>query len=170
MKKLLLIPSFFFGLLNAQSFTPEVISAGGNYITNEGYSLSQTIAEMTMVSTLSASSSILTQGFEQPDFKNIVGITDFAPSSGVFDLFPNPANNFFYLKYEFLQEGELQMVIYNTLGQQVSPNFADTYVTGKKTFTVYTADLAAAIYYVKAVFTATDGKQYSFSKKLEVIR
>ncbi|HEY0298079.1 MAG TPA: T9SS type A sorting domain-containing protein [Arachidicoccus sp.] len=86
------------------------------------------------------------------------------------DLFPNPTSDFVHLQYEFPQSGKIQMVIYNSLGQQVSANYADQYNAGKKTFTIYTADLATGVYYVGAFFTTINGKQYSFNKKLEVIR
>ncbi|HEY0298078.1 MAG TPA: hypothetical protein VGB84_02565 [Arachidicoccus sp.] len=68
-KKLLLISSLFFEVLRAQNFTPEIISASGDYVVNSGYSLSYTVGEMTMVKTASSSSFILTQGFHQSEKK-----------------------------------------------------------------------------------------------------
>lgn len=170
MKKLLLISSFLFGVLRAQNFTPDVISSGGNSIIKSGYSLSYTIGEMTLVKTVVSPSGMLTQGFEQPDWKKTAQIAGFSGIDGAVALFPNPANDFVHLQYELPVSGEMQMAVYNSLGQQVSANYTDRYNAGKKTFTIYTADLAAGVYYVNALFTAANGRQYAFNKKLEVIR
>lgn len=74
MKKLLIsLLALFLGNNStfAQSLAPTVISSGGGYTSAGGYSLSFNIGEP-VVTTTSAGSSILTQGFEQPTINAIV--------------------------------------------------------------------------------------------------
>lgn len=156
--------------LQAQVASPKVLAVGGNYSESGGYSLSRTIGEMTIIKTFYTSSIMLTQGFQQPERKASVGITDLGMAGGAVDLFPNPANDLFRLKYEFPQSGEFQMRIYNALGQQVSERFTDSYAIGERIFTFYTAELAVGIYYVNAIFTTKDDHQYPFVKKLIISR
>lgn len=70
MKNLLFIgiALIFSNLLQAQSVTPSVISSAGTFLSAGGYTLSQTIGEMSAVSTLGpVGGYILTQGFQQTE-------------------------------------------------------------------------------------------------------
>ena len=172
MKKLsLTILGLCIGLAGfAQSLSPQVISSSGSFASGGGYTLSQTIGEMTMVQTFAGSGSvILTQGFQQPE-RNNVGILDFTENGGLLDVFPNPAVDFFRIKYEFSQSGELNIAIFNPIGQKISSDYIDDYNAGSKSLLIQTSDLAAGVYYIKSTFTAKDGSQYLMTKKLEVIR
>ncbi len=151
-------------------FTPQVLSSGGSFAGATDFTVSQTIGEMTAVTTLSTADVIFTQGFQQPDDRSTLGITDLGKLDGALSLFPNPANDFTHLTYEFPQSGNIILGVYNTLGQRVSSIFSEQYRAGEKTFTFYTAELAAGVYYVNALFTIDKDKQYSFTKKLDVIR
>jgi len=75
MKKLLLttICLAFATFSFSQQLSRYVVSSGGNYSTNGGYSNSSTIGE-TMVTTLTSASNVLTQGFQQSFSVN--GCTD----------------------------------------------------------------------------------------------
>ncbi|HEY0262561.1 MAG TPA: hypothetical protein VGB95_06005, partial [Chitinophagales bacterium] len=128
--------------MQAQTISSKVLAVSGNFVQAGSYSLSQTVGEMTMVQTVSASSYILTQGFQQPELKMVMSISDLGNFGGVLDLFPNPANDFVHLQYKFPIAGTMQMTIYNSIGQRVSANYTDEYDVGEKTFTIYTADLA----------------------------
>lgn len=150
--------------------TPQVLSSGGEYIEAADFNVSQTIGEMTAVVTLSSSSLMLTQGFQQGDIKFSVGISEAGGFKGELDLFPNPATTYTRLQYTFPQSGKLEMVIYNTLGQQISERFSASYSEGEQDFLLHTENIAAGVYYVQAVFTAESGRSYPFSKKLEIIR
>lgn len=157
---------------NAQNtfVTPQVLSSGGDYIEAADFNVSQTIGEMTAVVTFSSSAVLLTQGFQQGDLKQSVGISEAGGFRGELDLFPNPATTYTRLQYTFPQSGKLEMVIYNTLGQQISERFSASYSEGEQDFLLHTENIAAGIYYVQAVFMTERGKSYPFSKKLEIIR
>ncbi|OWY20129.1 hypothetical protein C7N43_23130 [Sphingobacteriales bacterium UPWRP_1] len=75
MKKAIFLQVLTFCLVaagaQAQSLTPQVVASGGGYAQGGGYSLSYTIGEP-VTATLTSGSNILTQGFHQPDFQNIV--------------------------------------------------------------------------------------------------
>jgi len=92
MKKILLttICLAFATFSFSQQLSRYVVSSGGNYSTNGGYSNSSTIGE-TMVTTLTSASNSLTQGFQQ-SFSNSVDptITIINPLNG--DVFPNNNN------------------------------------------------------------------------------
>ena len=66
MKKILLttICLAFATFSFSQQLSRYVVSSGGNYSTNGGYSNSSTIGE-SMVTTLTSASNVLTQGFQQ---------------------------------------------------------------------------------------------------------
>jgi len=92
MKKILLttICLVFASFSFSQQLSRYVVSSGGNYSTNGGYSNSSTIGE-SMVTTLTSVSNVLTQGFQQ-SFSNPVDptITIINPLDG--DVFPNNNN------------------------------------------------------------------------------
>jgi hypothetical protein len=92
MKKILLttICLAFATFSFSQQLSRYVVSSGGNYSTNGGYSNSSTIGE-SMVTTLTSTSNVLTQGFQQ-SFSNPVDptIVIINPLNG--DVFPNNNN------------------------------------------------------------------------------
>lgn len=102
----------------AQSLSPYVLSAAGDYSVAGGYSLSHTTGEMTMVETFTSSGSILTQGFQQPQdgFVRVPGIN--LPGYSL-DIYPNPGAGVFYLQVTSHQTGQLEVRILDVLGQVV---------------------------------------------------
>ena len=92
MKKILLttICIAFATFSFSQQLSRYVVSSGGNYSSNSGYTISSTIGEP-MVTTLTSGSNVLTQGFQQ-SFSNPVDptITIINPLDG--DIFPNNNN------------------------------------------------------------------------------
>lgn len=75
MKKVLTIVSLlgFVSFLNAQSLSPDVITASGDYYENANVSISWTLGE-TVTETFTGTNVILTQGFQQPFGIQIMGI------------------------------------------------------------------------------------------------
>lgn len=137
------------------SLTPEIIASSGGYSEVGGYSLSYTVAEMTMVTTLSSGDITLTQGFQQPDIKNSALV-----EGGLMTLYPNPANDWFTIDYNFPHSGELEWLVYDMRGRLVAgQTSAAPYITGNETLTVNGIDWAEGIYVVRVLFTANDGSK-----------
>jgi len=102
--------------VHAQSLSPSVIASSGGYFSNGSGSLSVTVAEMTMVETFNATSSILTQGFQQPDDGTLsIDETTLAEVS----IYPNPTNGQFSLTIDASANGSANVRIYDLLGQTV---------------------------------------------------
>jgi hypothetical protein len=102
--------------VHAQSLSPSVIASSGGYFSNGSGSLSVTVAEMTMVETFNATSSILTQGFQQPDDGTLsIDETTLAEVS----IYPNPTNGQFSLTINASANGSAVVNIYDLLGQKI---------------------------------------------------
>ncbi|MBI4647513.1 MAG: T9SS type A sorting domain-containing protein [Bacteroidia bacterium] len=98
MKSLILTLIFIFlttVISLAQSITPEVISSGGGYYTNQYASICLTIGEP-VIETISNDSLTLTQGFQQGDWE-ITAITEVKMPCIEVLLYPNPAKDYISL-------------------------------------------------------------------------
>ena len=75
MKKILLtITTIAFATFSfSQVISRDVVSSGGNYSSNSGYTISSTIGE-TMITTLATGSNVLTQGFQQSSSVNVLNV------------------------------------------------------------------------------------------------
>lgn len=87
----LFLCSFFIIInLNAQSITPNVINSAGNYFSNNQFSLDWSLGEV-VISTISSSNNILSQGFLQPNLPDQVSTINLKDSN--LEVFPNPFSN-----------------------------------------------------------------------------
>jgi hypothetical protein len=82
--------SFTVNQLSSQSISREVLSSGGQENYSGTFTLYSTVGELA-VSTLQTSSSILAQGFEQPENILITGVQPTDASACLISVFPNPA-------------------------------------------------------------------------------
>lgn len=173
MKSNLLLPfAFCFTLFAAthvysQSviLSPRVISSAGGFSSHPGFSISRTTGELAAVKTVSGSSVILTQGFQQPDKKVLISNCVYATQS----VFPNPANSEFSFQYRYCDKGTLYMAMFDILGQQVSLRRTEIYSGGEQTVQLPTENLSAGIYVLRYRFVPETGKEISDSKRVEVI-
>jgi len=123
----------------------EVIASAGGYNSASGISLSWTLGE-TIIPTFTSPNLILTHGFQQQviitaveeNFENQVKIT----------VFPNPASDNVNIAFEQPVEGEVQIMILNSLGNLVRTEFIEPAMVEKQ---VNLQDLPAGIYYFKLV-------------------
>ncbi len=173
MKKLLFILTVvcvpFF--MKAQSLTPSVIASTGGFSSNANGSLSYTVGEMTMVQTFTGGNNILTQGFQQPnDFP--VGLIELTQDDyGSFVLYPNPAVDVFWMGYQMPEEGKLEIILTDVLGQRVANLGNSNYSSGKVVQEANVSALASGVYFVTISFTSNhDGKTHTTTKKLQVVR
>ncbi|MCW3124504.1 MAG: hypothetical protein JWO03_162 [Bacteroidetes bacterium] len=171
MKKIMIVLMVSISALHSigQTTSPQVVASAGWYSTAGGYSLSQTVGEMSMVATFSQGGTILTEGFQQPEDVSI-GIFDFTTSGGKMVLFPNPAVDRFQLRYEFPKEGKLAVSIYNTIGQKVVTHIEDEYGGGQRAIQLSAAKLSSGVYFVRTSFATNSGERYEDKAKLEVMR
>lgn len=103
-------------IVQAQSLSPTVIASTGGYFSNGSGSLSSTVAEMTMIETFHATTSILTQGFQQPaDIETSIDETTLADVS----IYPNPTNGQFSLTVNAPASGSASVSVYDLLGQTI---------------------------------------------------
>lgn len=162
---------------NSQSLSPTVIAASGAYVVNSSanVSLSYTVGEMTMVQTFSANGNILTQGFQQPyDTGRATAVIDLSMGEfGSYVIYPNPAIDYTYYGFSLPESGNVNLYIFNTLGQRVADIYNNAnYTANDKIFQqTNTSTLAAGMYFVTLDFvSAVDGKTHQFTQKLQIVR
>ena len=107
-----------------QSLEPEVLAVGGSHDEIPGASFSWTVGEMTVVSTASAPTTILTQGFHQPFAIGIVGIEDRDPNGGYvlgadLSIYPNPTAEILHLRSKFTENVVLHSRVIDLQGKEV---------------------------------------------------
>jgi hypothetical protein len=139
--------------LKAQSVSPDVISAGGDFFSNLSGSVSWTLGEP-MGETFSSTNNFLTQGFQQPwDFGTMLTGSD--PVNA--EVYPNPTSDFVYLQFGDHAGGSYVIEVFNTLGQQLSSqNFT---ATPSAKATVSLTNFADGIYFISV--KKADGTQTS---------
>jgi len=153
-------------LSHAQSLTPFVISSSGGYYSSAAGSLSATVAEMTMVQTLSSMGNFLTQGFQQPG-EWYVSIPE-EPVQGNLSVYPNPSYGNFYVTVQSKEKGEAQLSIYDVLGQKIYSSHMRI-VSGANTEYVDIRGYSMGIYLLEYLYTGENGKKESKVVKINVI-
>lgn len=151
--------------VQAQTLSPVVISAGGGYTTSATGSLSYTVAEMTMVETFVKGSSILTQGFQQPELL-AVSIPEQEIAQSDILLYPNPTNGQISLSYQSATTTQNSVKIYNILGAVL---LSETYYASKGLNTL-AFDLSRynqGIYFLELT-TEQQGKQITSVHKINL--
>jgi Secretion system C-terminal sorting domain len=171
-KKTYFLFTVFIIILNctrAQTLSPNVNSSAGDYYSAGGYSLSFTVGEMTMVNTVSGGSSILTQGFQQPE--DLFTLVPTIPVPGYLsELYPNPGNGHFHLSIETPRQTNLQIEIVDVLGKLVlSQN--ELQEKGPQVHELDITDKAEGIYFIKInIMDVNEKSLYSSSGKLQLLR
>ena len=105
--------------LQAQSLERQVIAPGGGFAVN-GASISYTLGQE---ATLSALPGIrLTQGFQQVDPSEMLGVLDVRPYSGVALAYPNPTQDVLHIRSELSTLGiaHLECQILDLHGKRVA--------------------------------------------------
>jgi len=160
MKLLFLAISFFFCSFSfCQTITPEVISSSGDFYSNSTAQLSFTFGEM-IIETVSSSSNIITQGFQQPEQEN-VGIEEAKKKLQV-NIYPNPSRELFNIDLSD-KEFEITLTIFDATGkiiqQQTIPDW-------QKKVTLNLSSYSSGYYIMNLVST---DNQYQSSYKLQKI-
>lgn len=116
MKRLLLIIICSTGAstISAQVFSPEVIASAGTTLSSPTIQMDFTIGEV-VISTLSGSGNVLTQGFHQPKI-NISEVENFTDAFN-FHVYPNPTEQF--VTIESSSEDEMRVYLYDEHGKTI---------------------------------------------------
>ena len=117
MKKLLtLFILLLFSYYNySQTISPQVLSTSGRNYSNSGYSLSWTLGQSVAIS-FNSSNNILSQGFQQPYYKNNSGITENTIDNNIL-FYPNPVMDVFIVDVNSSNLYYREAQLYDVLGK-----------------------------------------------------
>ena len=161
----------FAGSAWSQLLEREVVASAGDFFSNSqaNVTLEFTVAEMTMVESFFANSHWLTQGFHQPDFKE-VGIEE----TDIFEefvVFPNPANEEVNIRYSLRKPGTLSFQLLSMNGVRLYELNDHPYLGGSDLHQIDLDRLAQGMYFVKATYISTDERiEITEFTKLSVIK
>ena len=83
---------FFVSFIMAQSTSPQVIASTGSFSENGSISLSTTVGEPA-ITTLTVGNTILTQGFQQPEYDIEVSVIEAKGKALQIKVYPNPTES-----------------------------------------------------------------------------
>lgn len=112
--------------VQSQSLSPWVVSSGGHYFENGGYTLSGTIGELA-VTTLSQGNFVLTQGFQQV-FDMGTSIENLNDISWSFVLYPNPVRDKLILHFTLEVNTDMVIEITDVSGRKLLTRNLDNIV------------------------------------------
>jgi len=149
MKTLSILALFLFPLyLKGQSLDRSVVASSGTYVQVTGLSVSSTIGEAA-VTTLSGASSILTQGFQQPDGL-FVGIVDIATGRVNLQAWPNPVSTNLTVEILSPDKAKVQIRCLDILGRDVLPPLIEDLSSAEpKRVNLDLRQLIPAMYFVR---------------------
>lgn len=135
--------------VHAQSLTPTVVASGGAFASNATHSLSYTVGELA-VTTLSNANNFLTQGFQQPDDKD-VGITQLEFQNLQVKLYPNPASETvnLWIKCDNNACEHLRVSIHDLLGRELNVPGEVGQNGNERLYAFNLKSLAASMYFVR---------------------
>lgn len=109
-------------------FSQEVIATAGETFENDEISISWTLGE-TIIETFESDEIILTQGFHQDTYE-ITAIPEFQDPNLTISLFPNPASEEFFIKYEGDEFGSYEIGIFDLKGNLMDKRVIHDELTG----------------------------------------
>lgn len=143
----------------------DVTASGGGHAISGGIILSYTIGEPA-VTTLSGTTSILTQGFQQPDLL-LVNVEEFPVSGFVLNCFPNPVISDLNIYLTPGSYEKITILVVDASGRKVIPPLEKILAQGvEEKITVDMSGLAPAVYLVRIV--NRDDKQLYHTRILKV--
>lgn len=159
------------GFSFSQSLERFVVASAGDYFVNTqaNVTLEFTVAEMSMVETFFANGFFLTQGFHQPEFKE-VGI----PETDIFEefvVYPNPASEQVNIRYTLNEPGTLSFQLISMNGVLLYEQENHPYQGGQDQYQIELEQLSQGMYFVKATYISRDGnREISEFTKLSVLK
>ncbi len=146
-----------------QSISPSTINAQGGFTTIGGNAYEWSIGEMVLVHTATAGNVTITQGLLQPGKHS--GGTAINESQFIFDrvkVYPNPADNQFFLDADFKERGVLHCTLLDLNGKIIEEQKRIT--SGQREKLQYNISALSAGQYMLVVDFTADGKNKPNSK------
>ncbi|UPT67567.1 MAG: T9SS type A sorting domain-containing protein [Sphingobacteriales bacterium JAD_PAG50586_3] len=172
MKKIFLLLLSVAGFLVADAqvnIDHQAISNAGEFYSGSWGSLSVNIAGEPVLETISGGNVLITQGFEQPEFKT-VGIISLPANAPQINLFPNPATNKVNIAFDLTNAGKLSFRMFDMAGRELA-GFTKGSQLGQQTETINLDGISQGLYMLNIVFEAADPtKSFSVVKRFEVIK
>lgn len=151
----LLVGLAIYGFCFSQSLSREVVGSAGDVFVTAGGALEWTLGEF-MTETFVQNSSVLTQGFHQPETEAKIDLTGYA-------VFPNPVSD--YLTVRVVKKGSYNVELFNILGQKSISKTVNLNLDNA-TFQIDMKILDSALYLLRIVNT---DKNESIFFKIEKI-
>lgn len=139
----------------SQSISRDVVAAGGDFQTTSNLSLSSTVGEP-VIKTVSQSNIVLTQGFQQGNLTNSVGI-DVPEHNLSINAYPNPTQNQVVLEMSATQDQGLSLMIFDVQGKLLKAPIERQELKGQNRFTVDLGNYTAGTYLFRLM--NADGKR-----------
>jgi hypothetical protein len=148
----------------SQSISPQVIASNGMFAEAGGYSLSYTTGQEAS-STLSQSTSIITQGFQQPN-DIYTGLQTFVTPTLSVQLYPSPASDQVNLIINSTNNtGTYTVQLVDLLGRVLQQPLTTQVATGQTRFVFNVQQLPSAMYFITIKTSGSDIiHSFKFSK------
>ena len=128
----------------AQSIERSVFASSGNFSSTSSMSISSTLGEV-FVTTLSSSSSTLTQGFQQPTSSGGVGVEEIDIVN--FSVYPNPFQDIINIKSSI--KGNYTISIVDVLGRNLNADLSPINSSGKLDMIINLEHYQSGLYFLK---------------------
>jgi hypothetical protein len=139
----------------AQSITPQVIASNGTFASAGGYTLSYTTGQP-VSSTLTTTSSIITQGFQQPN-DIYTGVQTFATPALTAQLYPNPAIDQINLVITSSNNnGTYTVQLVDLLGRVLQQPLTTEVSNGQTRFVFNVQNLPSSMYFITVKSSGSD--------------
>ncbi len=119
MKKILIFIQLFISTttVNAQDISPEIVSSAGTTFQGNSMQIDWTLGEL-LIANIENSDKQITQGFHQPIFF-VTDVKEAPLEIGQIKIYPNPTAEWIEVYIRFLQERNVQILLYNFLGNLI---------------------------------------------------
>ncbi|MBU0764776.1 MAG: T9SS type A sorting domain-containing protein [Bacteroidetes bacterium] len=116
-----LISGSFFSI--AQSVSPEVVAASGDYNEGSGVTISWTLGEI-MTETYSGTDINLTQGFQQSSY-SITSVEEYLPEALSVTVYPNPATDKVFMNIRGSETTRIKVELFDLQGKTIHSQVFD---------------------------------------------
>lgn len=144
---------FFMLLMYSLGFSQQTFNTQGGSGSTTNFNLDWSVGELTLTKTEQTDNLIFTQGLLQGKIQLIVASSNI--TDGELKILPNPTPGILYIQTGFLQQGKMQVLVYDALGQKIINQ--QEILVGFSTKTINLSRYANGTYLLKIFFTPTGG-------------